>query len=400
VNTNDLLDSFNRNGKSLDEFAELLADIDNSTIAIKAETDDLTVYSIDRYDEDEDVLVSQIYTAEQARNRSLPDWGNLPAAKIRELIGEEGLNELRDKTRYVLRQGGKFFFPSSNAIGGIAARAGLGGEAVSIPEHELFALIMRRYTIDPHIATLIVRQSDESKGRKVIACRSEQYAYIPQSLLCSIIDGFSEDLGSPTCKNWEVSQFFTRIYIEFPKVAKDIAKTYGLESKIMPGVILCTSDSGESSITARGTFKIGGRFVYTEEYKHKHQGAIDLKKILKSISKSVFDKYTAFPQRLMELLEIDIADPYAAIESTLRQINFREAAGKRLEQKLTGALLEEINPSVPYTAYDICMSIISLPDRFLEITESTKKKMQLVVYKAAFADYDKAAAKPIVTLVS
>jgi hypothetical protein len=152
-------------------------------------------------------------------------------------------------------------------------------------------------------------------------------------------------------------------------------------------------------LTAVGTFKIRNAVVYSEVYKRKHSGSVDVETILKEIESAVFSRYSVFPQRLTELLDIDIVSPAIVIEDILRQIDF-VSIGKRIACKFEEALIAELNPTVNYTAYDLCMAILDLPSRYLGDAASLKGKLGSIVYKAAFADYRKADEKAVVALAS
>jgi hypothetical protein len=403
MKTIELLDSFNVQGNSLLELYDKLQDIDDSTREVPVSTDEIIVWSIDHEGEHPETgeygVLCRVHNLEQALSRKPPKWIFLSKAKIISGIGEEGYKELLN-TKFLLWNQECRFYSAFAAIGDLAARADLNGAAVYCPEAELFSLIMRRYAMAPQKAMMIVRRNDENKVRKVIALRSEKYAYIPQMTMKDIIEGFSEDLGTPTCKEWSITQSLTTVRLEFPKLAEDMATVYGLKDAIIPGVTLYTSDTGESSLSATGTFKIRGVTVYAEQYKRKHSGAINAEKILGEIETSVFAKYTRFPEMLVELLGIDVCYPAIVIEDVLRQIDFASIAGKRAASKLEEALIDELNPGVRYTAYDLCMMIITLPERYIEAAPTIKERLRSVVYRAARADYRKADAKGVVTLAS
>jgi hypothetical protein len=409
MKTIELLDNFaisdNSGEKGLAECYRRLSDIDASTIAMPISTDDLVVWSIDHEGEHpktgEFGVLCRAHTPGQAAMRKTPEWFFLSKAKLVGNIGEEGYKELLD-TQYLLAHDNKKYYASATVVADLAARAGLQGPGVYDPQPELFSLIMRRYGMaieEKKAITMIMRRSEENTARKIIAVRSEKYAYIPQMVLKNIIEGFSDDMGKPTCKEWEITQTLTTIRLDFPKVANDIADVYELKHDITPGVVLCTSDTGESSLTAVGTFSVRNATVYSEIYKKKHSGAVDVDAILKEIEDSIFNRYNIFPQKLTELLDIDIVDPAIVIEDILRQIDF-VSIGKRIASKFEEALIAELNPTVNYTAYDLCMAILELPNRYLGDATSLKGKLGSIVYKAAFADYRKADEKAVVALAS
>jgi len=389
MNKEQLLDAFIETGNSVERFRELLKEVAAATTLTNAETRDFQLFSIREINEGEGVIIFHVYDYEQSVKNEPPKLAKIKTGALIDLLGEKGYKEFLTKTRFLLWHNGVMYFPSQNALGGLAARAELSGYGVFDPAHELFALLARRFERDSQEATLVVRNA--GKLKKLVACMSKRYAYVQQKLMCDIMDGFAEDMGSePVCTGWEVSQFFTRVYFDFPEKADDFAKTYALPSNITPGICLYTSDTGDASFTATGFYNIGRNRIPFNIYRKKHSGLVDVKGIQNSIKHTVFDRYTKLPQRLCELINIPIDKPREVTEGILDQIGFIEEAGKRIGGKLVEVIISEYNSSIPYTAYDIAMSIMSIPGRFTDGAESTLRKIEAVVYKAAYADYARA----------
>ena len=393
-----LLDSFEAHGKSFKEFTETLAEIDSCTSVVKTDMTDITFFSVQETDDDGALVYRVIDAAQTIAGTKLPDYKKNTISKLLESgIPMEIIEETKTKTKLFTMFNKRGYFVSRNLFEGISARAELSGLGVYEPCDELFSLLMRRYVDHMPEGTFIVRSKGSAK--KLMACFSKQYHYVPQSLLCDIIAQFKESLGKPVCSKWEITQFHTNIYVEFPEVADDLSKTYKLNDVFMPGVLLCTSDTGDSSIKAIGTMRFRKSVMLTEEFTRKHSGDIDLPKLLTSIDKTVFQNYTKLPERLCELMTIDIHDPAECTENILEQIGLEDCVGKRIARKLVEEMGYEFNPGIKYTGYDIAANIMELPGRYIDGTDSTIRKLAGLVPKAVFANYEK-ANKPITVTLS
>jgi hypothetical protein len=225
--------------------------------------------------------------------------------------------------------------------------------------------------------------------RKVFAMHSEKYTRVPQITLLQIIEQIEDNLGTPVCRYWEVNHNRSLAQLDFPEKAKDFAKVYGISDHIIPGLRLETSDVGESSVCAVGTWRIGNGNGCSDVYTRKHVGKIDPEYILGYISQQIFKRYEYIPKRLGELLLTDISDPVACLSSVLNQMKSKdkEKLGKRRLREITNLLCQQFNPLLKYTAYDLAKTILALPDTLKGLPPSAQKIVERVAVEAIFADY-------------
>lgn len=263
--------------------------------------------------------------------------------------------------------------------------------------------------------TLIIRTVEGVD--KVYAALSKKYSYIPQSILMTIVEKFDPKgtLGKMKCREWSVSHGMTRIELEFPEKAKELQAAYGLKDTLIPGIILEKSDIGECSITIKGSWRYGAYPVVESEIKRKHTGTIDIEKIVIEAQEEIFEKYTLLPERLCELMSIDITDPSwrtlkkrkfkevnkeavsMTIKSIFKQIDLTKQIAKKNEKMLFEALCDEIDPDMNYTAYDVCLMIMNAPGRVHGLSEVYLNNFEKAVGKAPYATYSmKKSTKPIV----
>lgn len=273
-------------------------------------------------------------------------------------------------------------------------RAKLGGDAMNHPSVGRVVECAKAFFLhSPQNMQMIIRSNHDA--HIIVAAHSEKYCYVPQTVLCEIYHKIARDLGNPVCLYWEVTHEISHCYIGFPDIAEDFAKLYGLPATITPGLYLSTSDSGDGSLTIRGIWNINDHTVGGEVIKRNHRGEVDVDEFVDNAWKTIHAKYNSIPERLAELLTIDIEDPKETLKSVFKQIEMAKASnmGRNASTLLLNELCNEFSPSGKYTAYDLAMAITSAPDRCVGLHHSVVEKMQNIVHKAIFADYTKKSSK-------
>lgn len=298
------------------------------------------------------------------------------------------IDEFRSGSRLMLLLDRKITaFTSPNLIGTLSARMNLSGTALFNPSLKRDAY-MSELLYEKHMPINIVsRKIDDCT--KVFAAHSDGYPYIPQTVLLDIADGLSgnKELGNPLCKSWNINHSISSLYIEFPEFADDVSKVYNLPDVMTPGVILMTSDVGDCSVSCIGTWKIKGSRIVQSVYKRRHRGNVSAKDVLAEIDREVFSVYRKLPERLAQLIMIDVPDPAAAIDYAVSNSGINEI-GKKAAAELKACLISEINPAIDYTAYDIVSSVMSVPDRVQGLPAPAVQKLSTVVLKTAFLKWE------------
>ena len=324
------------------------------------------------------------------------------------------LNELK-KNKVFFTNGRSLYFVGENFISTFGLRVDMSGESLLDNTLERNVHIAQRLNNNDEM-TLIIRNVEGVD--KIYAALSAKYAYIKQSVLMDIIERFdpAKKLGKIVCNRWEITQTRTRIELEFPEKAKELQATYKLKDTLVPGLILEKSDVGECSVTIKGTWRLGNHPMVEREIKKKHIGNIDIEQIVKQAKEEIFDKYTILPERLCELMLIDVSDPKARvygsrkfaeinrdiIGKTLKyvfgQIDLVKAISKKNEKKLYEAMCLEFDPSITYTAYDICMAIMNVVDRMPKVNDVYREKFEKAVGKAPYAEYKLKSSSSIILM--
>jgi hypothetical protein len=382
----ELVDGYFKSGDDIDKFRKEIAKLDKATECVPLGTSELTFLSYVGEGEEGKLMFLQFdpKSAGTGNDNAVV----LSAAKTTEKNPEIApLFEEMKRLRLMIRIDGRYRFVSSNAFYGLAKVIGFLGDGVHVPDHELFKLYAKRYGNDKDIS-LITRKC-ASGVTKIFSVFSDIYTRVPQTVMTDIIAGIEDEMGESKCVKWEVSHEETMIQLEFPEKAKDLAKTYRLPCETVPGVRIATSDVGRSSLTVTEIMRIDGSYLPAYVFKREHKGNINLGMLLDSISSRVFSNYTKLPERLCELASITINDPAAVIEHTAGRLDLERSLGKRLAKSFVEEMQIEAGDD-PCTAYDIAVSFLTLPERYVAggfESKDIKEKLATACYRAPFLEY-------------
>lgn len=266
-------------------------------------------------------------------------------------------------------------------------------------------MIGQRFSRLAKDCTFVVKEVNGMK--KIFAMLSGKYNALPQNVLFDVIDKVfeNETLGKVVCRSWSVSHFYSCVHLEFPEKAEEFKRLYSLKEDFVPGLILATSDTGDCSFTAIGTWRRGNTLMPNKEIKRRHSGEIDISKVVDEVEHSIYSEYTKLPEALCDLMAIDITDGSwdlskkfgmaknrrainNTIKSVFKQVDLTKAIGKRSKSKLYENLCNEFDSSVAYTAYDIAMAIVSMPERASGIGKTAMKSLEKACGQAIFAKYN------------
>lgn len=400
MNVNSLLDTWVASGTDYDEFAELIRDIDASTEIISAETQDLTLYAVNGQS-DEAVELLQ-YNKAQTLRRQVPGRTRIRRTNLKGIgVTKEFLQEIM-KSRLLVKADGKVFFTSYGLSRNLGARAQLTGNGLNNPTPERAAFLMHRYVKASSGANIIIRNNTSEGGcvRKIFAMPSSGYRYIPQGTLLQIAEYFRDEMHGADTKAWLITHNLSQIWIQFSAQAKDIANIYKLPDTMIPGILLETSDTGDCALKVIPTWRrsSGRSYVRAGKFKREHKGSFDIEDVKKEIKETVFSVYTRLPQRLCDLLLIDIPNAEIFLETLFEDSKIHSILGKRRTKNLLEALQGEINPTASYTAYDIVMRMMDLPVIFKE-EKWISEQMESFVYKIPFMDFNKMLKKSTTPIV-
>lgn len=405
-----LNDVFATEGKDAEEFISGLKKIDERTNFHKINSSEIQILSWDpKLSDKSDYLGFYLIDPKQMGRFMDQDDPYVPEVIFmnKDKLVDNGmtpemLKELLSATHMMLRTpAGDFFTSCQTAIGTLASRTMLGGDEFFNPDIVRDMMLAKKLAKLSKPVTLMSRFDGETQ--KCFAVHSGTYTPIKQSILGDVIERLRPELGKPKVDKWMIDNFLSSIVLTFPEKAEEIADMYELPEKFVPGLYLGTSDTGESSITAMGCWVHNGVISYDAPFKKKHQGDTSSENILKNIEEKIFAKYTKVPETLEKLLGLDIPieklpDVYKAI---IEESGLKKALGKKLSKTLQEELIDEVFTSAKYTAYNVAVTFMDIPQRLIcssGFTASVKLAIEQAALKAVFCNYERVIKNAAPTL--
>ena len=317
-------------------------------------------------------------------------------------------NESLKTTGWVMTIGPDVLYLSGGSKSTLLRRADLGGERAQ--DRSLFiAMAVEEAISQPGKRMTIVMRQQERNGvmdKKAFAFMSAKYRPIPVNTLPDVVTRLESygTLGKPSLHRWFVSHQFARLYLEYPKAAADLQAELKITDRVIPGVMISTSNTGDSAFYVRGTYRVEGRrsIVTTDEFARRHQGEIKPEDIVESADREVFSKIRRLPEALAaqmgrvigegktstpEEREANRKAVKEAIYKAFVALGLRcrgAGLGAERAKALRDALVAEINPAAKYTECDISVMIMGLPDRVDGISQEARELLAKACGKAAF----------------
>lgn len=396
-------DNYARYGTNIEELKNLLQEVDRATTYREWDCEDVEVLMYKEHD-DEKVYFRRI-NSKSLKEMEADEKRPVPRTWLRtNAIPEDMLKEMIESTGiilYVPDQMGAFFV-SEFAMPTLLARADLKGERMMT---NTFArnLYMAEGLFNSGKTMKCVLRSVEVAGKKqskIFGCFTPKYAQVPLIELPRIAEVFIKDgkLGAGKVKNWSFTQDFTNIAIEFPDEAQEYADYYDIPDKVFPGIIICSSETGASSLIVKSTVRLEGQKypVVTKEIKARHLGKIDIDELIKDVDDQLFSEVRKLPERMEELFKTpacpdgktDVRRIERLIRHGIRKLGFYKVLGKKRSQFIAEQLVSEINPDAVYSMYDIVCSIMTVGDRLESLSDNLRRPLQEICAKAPYIEYD------------
>lgn len=336
--------------------------------------------------------------------------------------------DIENGEKLVVKIGNDKFTISELAMNTLFQRAGLSGKSLVTPDLQRNIFLAHSFLANdrlsgqkPQKINVIYREEDGENGRKykkIFAFLGRYYAYIPQTFLITLAEELMKDgaLGTGEVYSWGVDQQRSYILIEFPQAAEDIQDAYKLPDKMIPGLYLATSDTGENSIVCRGTLRHekSSLYIVTEEVKRKHLGDVNAEEITDKAKETIFANVRILPEVLSRLIgqsvkdysKTDLSTPAgqeenrAAVSALIKRVwkKTADVFSKKTSTALLEAMTDEIDPSRRYSYYDVAVAFMDLPERVEGISRKSSAfvEFQRRCAKAPFL-VEKAVSSPATT---
>lgn len=343
-----------------------------------------------------------------AVNKSLP----MPIPFVHDLsakkVNEELAKESFASNGFLMANKNTPLYVAASARPTLLMRAGLKGEMAAQPSLYMTAALIDALSRKKGDITLTIRSVVDpetgKKHHKVFSFLSGKYQDVSMNILSETIRQMSDPvMGDPVTKFWFMDQDFAEVYVEFPEAAEDYAATYGLKDKVIPGLLLMSSDTGSCSVIVRGTARTEGcnHYIVVEEYAHKHLGEISVNDILTEISEKINVKLRKLPEALIDKMGNTIGGGKVStekeqkenvkavtetIKSAIKKLGLVKVLGQKRCIQLREQLIAEINGTTIYTEYDICSLFMGLSDRIEGLSRNHRRELAAACGKAPFID--------------
>ncbi len=326
-----------------------------------------------------------------------------PISKVDETL----MDESTEKAGFVVAVDKRPWYVSESARGQLLNRIGLAGQRASSHSLPMTICIADAMVSLTEKLTLAVRKDDQNR-HKIFGVLSAKYQPVSQNTLNEIIAKLLADktLGEPVVKEWIIDHSYTRLYIEFPDAAEEFAATYGLSDKNIPGLVVMSSDTGDCSVSVKGTYRRPGsrNYAIVDEVSHRHIGNLDPDEIVKACDDEVIAEFRKLPEALAEKIGSvigngDVSTPEGrvkngkAVRSSIRRameelgINKALADSKKRLKDLSAALCAEVNDSVVYTEYDLAQTFLGLPNRLEGLGRTRVERIARCCGKAPYISF-------------
>ena len=408
-------------GENLEDFREILDTIASITEEISVDVKELEIgsyigLSVNSKTQkpvyrmrilSEDLIQRFERTGEVEKNTA----GNTATFSIRE-DNRALYQEEMEETHIHLVKDKEHYFLSRKAFTQLLDKAKLGGFAMLTPSLSRDVLVAKTLLDMKGNLKLIVRslEGNDDRGNslkinKVFGVLTQKYTRIEMQILYRAIDQLIKScmLGKAEVASWLVTQDFAEVRVEFPEKADDYTAAYGLPQRLVPGIRLCSSDTGSSSVIIEPTYRISTSFAIGDErVKQIHSGKITEESILQDVQDQVLTKLQSFPEELAERLGIQVGNEdltnsigrrenkrlvLRCVRAGMKELKIFRILGKANKKLVLEKISSEIDDTLHYTEFDIALIIMGLAERIHTASRETKIQLAKACGRAASISY-------------
>ncbi|MBQ8135194.1 MAG: hypothetical protein IJ192_12445 [Clostridia bacterium] len=277
----------------------------------------------------------------------------------------------------LMEYNGKLHEMSENSLAALGIRLELYGAALNTSSQ------LRDAYMDELCAHSKAKASIIERRGKVFGVFSDKYCYVPQESLMNIIESALSELNedNPDIK-FKITQFETGIKISFPSIRDDISKMYHLPETMTPGLYITTSDTSDSAVSVQEVWTLKGIDTLGCRVGRKHLGVVDINDLIRQMKRKIFKNYTYVPEKLCEMLLIDI--DYVDVEYIIKKLGIHKIIGNKRTQELISQLSMEFAGRTSLTAYNVAVSFLSLADRI----DGLKDAQKMMIGEACYGILD------------
>lgn len=252
-------------------------------------------------------------------------------------------------------------------------------------------------------ATILKDENDPSVMR-VFSFRSGGYAPIEQKNVVRCIDStYMLGMGEQEFKYYHVDHHLTKSMISFPAVAEEFSRDFVLDRSVTPCFLLRTSDTGRSALAIQKYVQIGENYHPIPELHipeidadcdivfTRHFGCVDIGKLMERMKDKLFRTFRAIPKRMADLASAGEMETEKALHIAFNAMGFQRKSviiSEELQMEIEKKLLEDL-PKTMDTLNVVMVALEAADDPNLEeiLTEKQKEELQKRALLALFGDY-------------
>lgn len=277
----ELLDDSLREGNSFDEFKKLITEFTAHTKAVKILGADITFLSSCKIEKIQSEGKSIFHVLSEENIENFENYGypiKAGALNVSD-FGRELIDECENTTQLIAIVDNEKFILSNIAMNTLARAVSLGGHGSKRSSLIRNLQIAESCYYKQDNMCLVYREATTDSGKlvkKVFGVMGDYYKLTPQTILIEAYD-YMASIMDVKCYNWEITHERTTLHIDLTEKTFDCNGT-----KIVPGLIFKTSDTGKSQFYVDLVFRVASNssFSIVEEITHKHTSPLAIDEIM------------------------------------------------------------------------------------------------------------------------
>lgn len=362
-----LQDNFRKIGTALDSFIKDITTISNATEIFTVKPTEITFLSLCRIPKQQRDGKLVFYVLSKEYVDDFVEFGEKlrMGAVDREVFGEELCDEIETGTGLLAVINGEKYLVSRSALTTLCQRACISGDT-TVNRNNLAR--------DLHLADGLFSRNERinfvyrTAGglNKIFAAFASDFVLHKQDIITQALQHEDFPFKDFSVRNYSIDNFYTEVELSLPGHA---------------GLIIRNSDVGLSSLVVKVVYRYNDTFIIYSEHALRHDRGMSFEKFLHNTLAEAYDSLSSskFEEEMDKLSKIPVIDytdfnewnpfhkwdNYKGMEESLLNAVY-DLLGKQLSKKalrtVTKSLCDSIEPSKPYSYFDVAMMLFEIPN--------------------------------------
>ena len=362
-----LTDKFLKHGTTLESFTKDITSISDATETLSVKPAEITFLSLCRIPDMQidGKLVFYVLSREFIEDFINYGQGLRRGSVDRTEFGEELCKELENGTGLLAVIGGEKYIIARSALTTLCQRACISGD---------MTVNRNNFARDFHLADGLFARNERinfvyraSGGiNKIFAAFASDFVLHKQDIIMKALQHEEFPFKGFVVRSYSIDNFYTELELSLPGHA---------------GLIIRNSDVGLSSLVVKVVYRYEDTFIIYSEHSLRHDKGMSFEKFLHQTLAEAYDSLSSskFEEEVEMLSKIPVIDytdfnewnpfhkwdNYKRIEESLLNAVY-DLLGKQLSKKglkaVTKSLVDSIEPSKPYSYFDVAMMLFEIPN--------------------------------------